>query len=162
MLQRLLDYGVVLFVVLILYGLFRLARHLLERLLVGVARKHGPLTSDSVLILGFLTLLIGLILLPVATWGLAFVDGDRLAGGLPLHLFMVTISIVLFSFSEDLFGSFRKYPPGGWRAGRHYRLVALPLIGFWAVGSTLLSPLFYSGLTVTLAAFYTYALSCRS
>jgi hypothetical protein len=162
MLQRLQDYGVVLFVILAMYGLFRLARHLLEKLLSSIARRHGALSSDSVLLLGFFTLLSGLLLLPVVTWGLAFLDRDRLTGGLPLHLLLVTISIILFSFAEDLFGSFRKYPPGGWPAGRHYRLVVLPLLGFWAVGSALLSPLFYSGLTVILAVFYSYALSCRS
>jgi hypothetical protein len=160
--QRLLDYGTVLLVVAVLYGLFRLARYLLERLLAGIELKHGPLTSDSVLLLGFFVLLTGLLLLPVATWGLAFVDSSRLAGGLPLHLLMVIVSIILFSFAEDLFGSFRKYPAGGWRAGRHYRLVALPLLGFWALGSLLLSPIFYSGLTVILAVFYSYALRCRA
>jgi hypothetical protein len=69
MLQRLLDYGVVFFVVVAMYGLFRLARHLLEKLLSSIARRHGALSSDSVLLLGFFTLLTGLLLLPVVTWG---------------------------------------------------------------------------------------------
>jgi len=162
MAQRLVDYGIVLLVIAVLYVLLRLSRYLLEKLMAVAVRKWGPFSSDTILLAGFLTLLTGLILLPLVTWGLAWADNSRLAGGMPLHLALVVISIILFSFTEDLFGTFNRYPTGGWPAGRHYRVVALLLIGFWVAGSLLLSPLFYSGLTVVLAVFYSYALSCRS
>jgi len=162
MISRLLDYALVALVLLALYGLFRLSRLLLARFLEAFSKRRGPLSDDSVLLLGFYSLLAGLSLLPIITWGLAFVDSDMLLGGMPLHLVLVAVSVVLFSFSEDLYGSHRKYAPGRWSLARHARLASPPLMAFWVLGSLLLSPIFYSGLTIILAVFYAYALRCRA
>jgi hypothetical protein len=48
-----------------------------------------------------------------------------------------------------------------WTVSAHFRRLSVPFALFWAVGVIFLSPLFYSGLTVILALFYLYALSCR-
>jgi hypothetical protein len=39
--------------------------------------------------------------------------------------------------------------------------MSLPLLVFWAVGCLLLSPVFYSGLSIILALFYLYSVGCR-
>lgn len=161
MTERLLDYGLVALVVGIVALLFRLSRSIMRRLLARM-EASAPLTADAVLRAGFLILLAGLLMLPFVTSLLAFADRSRLPGGMPLHLFMVAVSVILFSIAEDLFRSFRSYPPDArWSPGRHMAAMSAPLLVFWATGCLLLSPLFYSGLSVILAAFYLYSVSCR-
>jgi len=158
--ERLIDYGLVAIVVVVVAGLFRISRILMKRLLNCMETRHS-LTADLVLRTGFLILLAGLLMLPFITSLLAFISTTHLPGGMPLHLVMVAVSIILFSISEDLFRSFRSYPRAvGWTARRHFTFASLPLAAFWAVGCLLLSPLFYSGLSIILAAFYLYSIRC--
>jgi hypothetical protein len=162
LIDRLLDYGLVALVVAIVAGLFRCSRILMKRLLNRM-EAAGPLTADRVLRAGFLILLAGLLMLPFLTSLLAFANSTHLPGGMPLHLVMVAASIILFSIAEDLFRSFRLYPrDAAWTARRHFASLSLPLLGFWAVGCLLLSPVFYSGLSIILALFYLYSVGCRS
>lgn len=160
--DRLKDYATILLVVMVLYLLFRISRGLLNRLLGLLESRAGRLTSDHVLLYGFYCLIAGMSLLPLVTWGLAFLDNRRLTGGIVLHLVLVSISVILFSFAEDLFGSFRKYPSARWPWSIHFRRIAPVLLLFWAAGTALLSPLFYGGLSLVLAIFYAYALSIRT
>lgn len=146
----------------VLYALFRASRRLLGLFLAELEKSKGPLTSDDMVVLGFRSLVAGMLLLPLVTWGLSFADPFRLPGGLVLHLVLVAISIVLFSFAEDLFGSISKYPSGGVSAGAHWKITGPLLIVFWAVGFTLISPIFYTLTAVCLALLHAYALSCRS
>lgn len=160
MTERLIDYGLVAIVVVAVAGLFRISRILMKRLLNRVEARCR-LTADLVLRMGFLLLLAGLLMLPFITSLLAFINTSHLPGGMPFHLVMVAVSIVLFSISEDLFRSFRSYPrEPDWTAGRHFLFISIPLAVFWAVGCLLLSPLFYSGLSIILAVFYLYAIRC--
>lgn len=161
MTDRLLDYGLVAVVVAIVAALFRVSRILLRRLLTRL-EASGPLTADRLLRAGFLTLLAGLLMLPFLTSLLAFANRSRLPGGMPLHLGVVAVSVLLFSVAEDLFRSFRAYPRDpAWTVRRHLTSQSVPLLVFWAVGALLLSPIFYSGLSLLLAVFYLYAVSCR-
>jgi uncharacterized membrane protein len=165
-LDRLVDYGLVLLVILVIMGLFRVARKLLEFWLDRLAARKRQVTSDGALFSGMLFLLAGLLFLPFVTALISFVKSDFLPGGMVLHLFLVAVSVVVFSISEDLFRIFRGFPVdparGRWSTGEHMRRITLPLLVFWALGSIFLSPLFYSGLTVLLALFYLYATGmCR-
>lgn len=157
-----MDYALVALVAAVLYALFRVSRRLLRLFLAALEKRGGPLTSDDMIVLGFRVLIAGLLLLPLVTWGLAFADPIRLPGGLVLHLVLVAISIVLFSFAEDLFGGISRLPAGGMGAGAHWRKTGPLLMAFWLVGYLLISPLFYTGVTLCLALLHGYALSCRS
>lgn len=157
-----MDYALVALVAAVLYVLFRASRRLLGLALAALERRRGALTSDDMIILGFRTLIPGMLFLPLVTWGLAFVDPLHLPGGLVLHLVLVSISIVLFSFAEDLFGAVSRYPAGRMRAGEHWRRTGPLLIAFWIAGFFLISPLFYTGVALCLALLHAYALSCRS
>ncbi len=160
--SRLVDYALVALVIVVIVGLFRLSRYLLNTLLDRISERDGGLTADRVLRLGLRVLLVGLLGLPFVTSLLAFADPLRLPGGMPLHLAMVAVSVVLFSIAEDSFRIFRGYPRDErWTVGRHMAAAAPFLVGFWLVGCLFLSPLFYSGLTVIIALFYLFALSCR-
>lgn len=161
--QRLIDYAMVAIVILTVFGLFRLSRVLMQRL-IGKLRNRYPLFgADRMLVTGLIFLLTGLLFLPLFTSLLAVINRAHLTGGIALHLVLVAISIILFSIAEDLFRDFslcrsEKY----WSIGKHFKCVSLPFILFWSAGSLFISPLFYSGLTLVLALFYLFALSCRS
>lgn len=161
--QRLIDYAMVAIVILAVFGLFRLSRVLMQRLLVNLRNRYPLFGADRMLVTGLIFLLTGLLFLPLFTSLLALINNARLCGGIALHLVLVAISIVLFSIAEDLFRDFsacrsEKY----WTIGKHFKCVSLPFILFWMAGSVFISPLFYSGLTLVLAIFYLSALSCRS
>jgi hypothetical protein len=158
--DRLLDYGLVALVVVIVAGLFRCSRIIMRSFLKRL-ESTSPLSADRILRAGFLILLAGLLMLPFLTSLLAFASSAALPGGMPLHLTMVAFSIILFSIAEDLFRSFRAYPRDAtWTVGRHIAFMSVPLIAFWAVGCLLLSPIFYSGLSIILALFYLYSIGC--
>jgi hypothetical protein len=161
--QRLTDYALVALVILAVFGLFRLSRIVMNLVLRRIRSKHGELGPDLTLFVAFMFLLIGLLFLPSLTAVLAVINNHHLFGGLILHLVMVAISIVLFSIAEDMFREFPSIPGGRemWTVSEHFRRMAFPLTAFWAVGVIFLSPIFYSGLTLVLAIFYLYALSCR-
>lgn len=163
MVQRLTDYALVGLVVLVIFGLFRLSRIILGRVLKSLENRYGPLGPDRTLFAAFLFLLTGLLFLPAITCLLALLNSEYLPGGMVLHLVLVALSIILFSISEDMFRDFPSMEADGrsWSAGEHFRRLAFPFALFWALGVVFLSPLFYSGLTVILALFYMYALSCR-
>jgi hypothetical protein len=150
-------------VVLAVFGLFRLSRIVLKFVMSRLQKKYGVLGQDRTLYVSFLFLLAGLLFLPSFTSLLAVFDRDHLVGGMPLHLSLVALSIILFSISEDMLREFPSIDPGSgaWSVSQHFRRLAIPFILFWAMGVVLLSPIFYSGLTVILALFYLYALSCR-
>lgn len=161
--QRLTDYALVGLVILVIFGLFRLSRIVLGRVLKELEKKYGSLGPDRTLYTAFLFLLAGLLFLPSVTYLLALVNNEYLTGGMPLHLVLVALSIILFSIAEDMFRDFPSMEAdgGSWSAGEHFRRLAVPFALFWALGVVFLSPLFYSGLTVILALFYMYSLSCR-
>lgn len=162
MIDRLIDYGLVAMVILVVLVVFRLSRTIMNRLLDRLKRNRTELTSDHLLVTGFVTLLTGLIFLPFITSVLALIDNHHLTGGMILHLFLVTLSVILFSIAEDLFRLFTTYPAGDrWSVGRHFQIVLVPIAVFWLIGCMLVSPLFYSGLTIILTLFYFFALSCR-
>ena len=161
--QRLIDYAMVAIVILTVFGLFRLSRVLMQRLIRKLKNRYPLFGADRMLVTGLIFLLTGLLFLPVFTSLLAVINSEHLTGGIAVHLVLVAISIVLFSIAEDLFRDFsicrsEKY----WSLGKHFKCVSLPFILFWAAGSVFISPLFYSGLTLVLALFYLFALSCRS
>ncbi len=160
--QRLVDYGVVLAVVLILSGLFRLSRRLLT---VFIKKQETPgkeFTSDQALLWGMRFLLGGMILLPFVTSILAFAQNRHLVGGMPLHLGLTALSVVLFSFAEDLFRDYNSYKISSLKTLQwHTRKLLLPVLVFWAIGSVFLSPLFYSGLTILIVVFYRLCLYFR-
>ncbi len=107
--HRLLDYAIVLGVVVLLTLLFKLSRFLLHRF-TGRKRPAGnEFSTDDALIWGLRFLLSGLLLLPFVTSLLAFADNNRLIGGMPLHLALTAVSVVLFSFAEDLFRDYNGY-----------------------------------------------------
>ncbi len=161
--QRLTDYALVALVVLFIFGLFRFSRIVLGRVLKRLEMKFGPLGPDRTLYTAFLFLLAGLLFLPSVTYFLALLNNEYLPGGMPLHLVLVALSIILFSIAEDMFRDFpsMEVDGGQWSTGEHFRRLAVPFVLFWVLGVVFLSPLFYSGLTVILALFYMYALSCR-
>ncbi len=161
--QRLIDYAMVAIVILTVFGLFRLSRILMQRLLKTLRSRYTVFGADQMLVTGLLFLLSGLLFLPAFTSLLAVLNSRHLTGGIVVHLLLVAISIVLFSISEDLFRDFSTCNSDKhWSIGRHFKYVSVPFLAFWALGCTFLSPLFYSGLTLILVLFYLYALSCRS
>lgn len=160
--QRFVDYGIVLGVVLLLVGLFKLSRLLLGKMISRERQRSGGFSSDMALLWGMRFLLTGLLMLPFITSLLAFADNERLAGGMPLHLAMTAISVVLFSFAEDLFRDYNRYDasslkPSSW----HWRRVGIPLLLFWMTGCAFLSPIFYSALVLLVTAFYGLCLHFR-
>ena len=160
--QRLIDYGIVLAVVLVLSGLFRLSRYLLGSFIKKQDSSGTQFTSDQALFWGMIFLLGGMIFLPFVTSVLAFVQNGQLIGGMPLHLALTALSVVLFSFSEDLFRDYNSYnadkiQPISW----HTKRLLTPLLVFWIIGCLFLSPLFYSGLTILIAVFYRLCLFFR-
>ncbi len=162
MTERLIDYGMVALVILVIVGLFRLSRVLMNRMLSRLKKKYPVLTADRLLVIGFITLLAGMIFLPFITSVFSFIDNRHLTGGMVFHLLLVALSVILFSVAEDLFRLFSSYPPDrNWSRKKHFRIISVPLLVFWAIGCLFISPLFYSGLTVILALFYLCALACR-
>ncbi len=162
MTQRLIDYGIVLGVILVLMSLFKLSRYLLHRFVKSEERKKGEFSSDSALLWGMRFFLTGLLMLPFITSLLAFADNEHLKGGMPLHLILTAVSVVLFSFAEDLFRDYNSY--GGKNpksVSWHFRKLVIPLVSFWIVGCLFISPLFYSGLTVLSIVFYRICLFFR-
>ncbi|MEN8207661.1 MAG: hypothetical protein ABFR50_00265 [Candidatus Fermentibacteria bacterium] len=160
--QRLIDYAVVGAVILVVFGLFRISRVLMQRLLKYLRNRYTVFNADRMLVTGLFFLLAGLLFLPAFTSLLALINSSHLPGGIVLHLALVAVSIVLFSISEDLFRDFSSYPSDDyWTVGSHFRFVSVPFILFWATGSIFISPIFYSGLTLILMLFYLFALSCR-
>ncbi len=161
--QRLIDYAMVAIVILAVFGLFRLSRVLMQRLIGNLRNRYPLFGADRMLVTGLIFLLTGLLFLPVFTSLLAVINNAHLTGGIVLHLVLVAVSIVLFSIAEDLFRDFSVcHSEEYWTIGKHFKCVSLPFILFWAAGSVFISPLFYSGLTIVLALFYLFALSCRS
>ncbi|NOQ21220.1 MAG: hypothetical protein GQ565_01045 [Candidatus Aegiribacteria sp.] len=160
--QRLIDYALVAIVLLAVFGLFKLSRILLQRLLKRLRSRYSVFGTDRMLVTALYFLLAGLLFLPAFTSILAVINSRYLTGGIAVHLVLVAISIVLFSIAEDLFRDFSaSISHKNWSIGRHFRYVSVPFITFWALGCVFISPLFYSGLTLVLALFYLYALSCR-
>jgi len=160
--QRLVDYALVALVILAVFGLFRLSRFLLKRILIKLKMKYSVLTADRILVTGFFFLLAGLLFLPVFTSLLALINNRYLTGGMILHLVLVAFSVILFSIAEDLFRDFTSCESSeNWSVARHFRYISIPFLGFWLAGCLFLSPIFYSGLTVILSLFYLFALSCR-
>ncbi len=160
--QRLMDYGIVLAVVLVLSGLFRLSRWLLGIFIKTRENKGSTFTSDQALVWGMRFLLGGMLLLPFVTSILAFIQNRQLVGGMTLHLGLTAVSVVLFSFAEDLFRDYNNYQnrnlqPVEW----HTKKLILPLLLFWVTGCVFLSPLFYSGLSILLVIFYRLCLYFR-
>ncbi|MCD4707779.1 MAG: hypothetical protein K8S62_08570 [Candidatus Sabulitectum sp.] len=160
--QRLTDYGIVLAVVLVLSGLFRLSRHLLGIFITKQESAGNKFTSDQALVWGMRFLLGGMILLPFVTSILSFIQNRQLIGGMPLHLGLTALSVVSFSFAEDLFRDYNKYQHKNLKSVIwHTKTLLLPVLLFWAVGCIFLSPLFYSGLTILLSVFYRLCLFFR-
>ncbi len=160
--QRLIDYAMVAIVILAVFGLFRLSRVLMQRLLRNLRSRYALFGVDQMLVTGLIFLLTGLLFLPAFTSLLAVINSAHLTGGIALHLVMVAISIVLFSIAEDLFRDFSTYSAENyWTVASHFKYVSVPFILFWAAGCIFISPLFYSGLTFVLVLFYLFALSCR-
>lgn len=160
--QRFMDYAMVAVVVLCVFGLFRLSRMLMHRILNSLRTRYSFFEADRMLITALYFLLAGLLFLPAFTSLLAIINSRYLTGGMVVHLLMVAVSIVIFSIAEDLF---RDFSSSGthekWSIGRHFRYVSVPFSIFWAIGCIFISPLFYSGLTLILILFYLFALSCR-
>lgn len=149
-------------VIVTVFGLFRLSRILMQRLLKTLRSRYTVFGADQMLVTGLLFLLTGLLFLPAFTSILAVINSNHLTGGIVVHLVLVAISIVLFSISEDLFRDFSTFSSDkNWTIGIHFKCVSIPFIVFWALGCIFISPLFYSGLTLILVLFYLYALSCR-
>lgn len=160
--QRLTDYGIVLLVVGAMMALFRLSRLLLDRVLAAREARGAVCDCDELIRLGFLFLVAGMLLLPLVTAAAACIDSVSLAGGAFLHLLLVAISIVLFSFAEDLFAGMKKRPAAKrLPAGAHFRTAGPLLLCFWVLGSAFLSPIFYTALTLILGLFYLFALAAR-
>jgi hypothetical protein len=155
--QRVQDILLVVFVLAVLKGLFELTRLLLRRFIALLAARGHALTRDTAIQWGIGFLLCGLLLLPFFTSILALFDNRTLAGGIALHLLLVAVSIVLFSFAEDLIRLYNTFPAGRTGllpVGSHVRKM-LPFIGaFWAVGFLLLSPIFYTALALLILVFF--------
>lgn len=160
--QRLIDYGIVLAVVLVLSGLFRLSRHLLGVFIKKQESRGIVFSSDQALVWGMRFLLGGMILLPFVTSILAFAQNRQLVGGIALHLGLTAVSVVLFSFAEDLFRDYNSYRCNNLKSvSWHSKKLLLLVLLFWVTGCVFLSPLFYSGLTVLLVVFYRLCLYFR-
>lgn len=160
--QRLIDYGIVLAVVLVLSGLFRLSRQILTLFIKKQEIKGNEFTSDQALLWGMRFLLCGMMLLPFLTSLLAFVQNGQLVGGMTLHLGLTAISVVLFSFAEDLFRDYNRYSRKKiMSVAWHTKKLLVPVIIFWTAGCVFISPLFYSGLTILLVIFYRLCLYFR-
>ncbi len=160
--QRFMDYAVVLGVVAVLMALFRLSRYLLARMLRARAAASGEPDCDETIRIAFRFLLIGLLFLPLVTALAARLDSRFLSGGVYLHLSLVAVSIVLFSFAEDLFAGMKRRPRTRvMKAADHFRTAGPSLLIFWVLGSLFLSPIFYTALTVVLGGFYLFALAAR-
>ena len=160
--QRFLDYALVAIVILAIFGLFRISRILMRRVLIKLKKRYGVLDTDRILVTGLFFLLAGLMFLPAFTTLLAVINNQALTGGMVLHLVLVAISVILFSIAEDLFRDFSNCPlQENWSINRHFRYISLPLIVFWVTGCIFISPIFYSALTVIISIFYLFALSCR-
>lgn len=162
--QRVHDILLVLLVLAVLKGLFELTRLLLKRFVALLAAKGHALTRDTAIQWGMRFLLFGLLMLPFFTSVLALFDNRHLVGGIVLHLVLVALSIILFSFAEDLIRLYNTFPAG--RTGLlpvegHVRRF-LPFLGaFWVLGVLLLSPIFYSALTVLIFVFFIAVLHGR-
>ncbi len=162
--QRIHDILLVVLVLAVLKGLFELTRLLLKRFVALMAAKGHALTRDTAIQWGMGFLLCGLLMLPFFTSILALFDNRALVGGIVLHLTLVAVSIVLFSFAEDLIRLYNTFPAG--RAGllpvgSHVRRMLPFLTTFWAVGFLFLSPIFYSALTLLLFIFFIAVLHGR-
>ncbi len=160
--ERLIDYGIVIFIVVLLSLLFRLSRYLLNSFISRSERKGFIFSSDMALLWGMRFLLVGMLLLPFITSMFAFINNKNLIGGMPFHLFLTAISVVLFSFSEDLFRDYNSYnktslKPQVW----HAKQLVIPVVVFWLIGILFISPLFYSGLTILIVVFYKLCLVFR-
>lgn len=157
-----MDYGIVFGVVLVLMSLFKLSRYLLHRFIKTITKNSGSFSSDSALLWGMRFLLLGLLMLPFITSVLAFFNNVHLIGGMPLHLMLTALSVVLFSFAEDLFRDYNGYGGNHLQSvSWHFKKLLLPLLAFWIVGCVFISPLFYSGLTVLAVVFYRICLYFR-
>lgn len=155
--QRVYDILTVLLVLAVLKGLFELTRLLLRRFTGLLADRGRPLNRDTAIQWGMGSLLAGLLLLPFLTAVLALFDNRRLTGGIVAHLFLVAISIVLFSFAEDLIRLYNTFPvakKGLSPVSVHMRKVLPLIIAFWVLGALLLSPIFYTALTILVFIFY--------
>ena len=160
--QRLIDYALVALVIFVVFGLFRISRLLLQTVLSKLKNRYGLLDTDRILVTGFMFLLTGLLFLPAFTSLLAVINNRHLTGGIVFHLVLVAVSVIIFSISEDLFRDFTTSPSNlDWSVSRHFRYLMVPFLTFWAIGCIFISPIFYSGLTLILALFYLFALSCR-
>lgn len=160
--QRFMDYGIVIFIVLLLSLLFRLSRYLLNKFISKIENKGFQFSSDMALLWGMRFLLVGMLLLPFITSIFAFVDNQKLIGGMPFHLFLTVISVILFSFSEDLFRDYNSYSKNSLKSQSwHAKQLLIPIIVFWLIGIVFISPLFYSGLTILIVVFYKLCLVFR-
>ncbi len=160
--HRLIDYALVTIVILCVLGLFRISRIFMRIVLTKLRHRYGVLDADRMLVTGFFFLLGGLLFLPAFTSLLAVINNRFFTGGIVLHLVLVAISVILFSIAEDLFRDFSNCPPqDSWTVSKHFKYISIPFIAFWAIGCIFLSPIFYSALTVIIAFFYLFALSCR-
>jgi len=149
-------------VVLLLSGLFRLSRYLLGIFIKNRENNGAEFSSDLALVWGMRFLLGGMLLLPFVTSILAFLQNRHLIGGMPLHLGLTAVSVVLFSFAEDLFRDYNRYGTVSLKPVRwHFNTLVFPVLAFWVVGCVFLSPLFYSGLTILLVVFYRLCLHFR-
>lgn len=162
--QRVHDIILVVLVLAVLKGLFELTRLLLRRFIALLAARGHALTRDTAIQWGLGFLLCGLLLLPFFTSILAVFDNRTLVGGIVLHLALVAVSVVLFSFAEDLIRLYNTFPTGRTgllSVGAHVRRM-LPFLGaFWAVGILFLSPIFYSALTLLVFMFFLAVLHGR-
>lgn len=162
--QRVHDILLVVLVLAVLKGLFELTRFLLKQFISLLAAKGHALTRDTAIQWGLGFLLSGLLMLPFFTSVLALFDNRALVGGIVLHLVLVAVSIVLFSFAEDLIRLYNTFPAGRTGllpVGRHIRKMLPFLTAFWAVGFLFLSPIFYSALTLLIFIFFIAVLHGR-
>ncbi len=163
--QRIHDALMVALVLAVLKGLFELTKLLMRRFSSFLESRGKPLNRDTAIQWGMGALLGGLLLLPFLTAVLALFDNRRLPGGIVLHLFLVAVSIVLFSMAEDLIRMFNSFPKGrnGLLPVKSHVSRMLPFIAvFWLTGVLFLSPIFYTALTVLICVFYLAVLRGRS
>jgi len=162
--QRVHDIILVVLVLAVLKGLFELTRLLLRRFIALLSARGHALTRDTAIQWGVGFLLCGLLMLPFFTSILALFDNRALVGGIVLHLALVAVSIVLFSFAEDLIRLYNTFPTGRkglLPVGSHVRKMLPFLAAFWAVGFLFLSPIFYSALTIMIFIFFLAVLHGR-
>jgi hypothetical protein len=163
--QRIHDALLVALVLAALKGLFELTRLLMRRFTTLLDSRGRPLNRDTAIQWGVGFLLAGLLLLPSLTAVLALFDNRRLPGGIVLHLFLVAVSIILFSLAEDLIRMFNSLPKGrdGLLPVKRHASRMLPFIaGFWLAGALFLSPIFYTALAILICVFYLAVLRGRS